>query len=135
MILRKYGNRVLSVTPNFDARAMTEIGFMRDGAVQLSADEFDAKYSRVDLRELTAESKGDVQGDVEEAVLASLQQQLEALDASLDARSVLVVENAAGVDQAKTRGRQTTIVVEGENRLVFEFSIDPPLRVGIYRER
>ena len=31
MIVRRYGNRIQSVTPNFNARAMTEIGFVRSG--------------------------------------------------------------------------------------------------------
>jgi hypothetical protein len=30
---------------------------------------------------------------------------------------------------------QTTRVVQNANRLYFQFSIDPPLRVGIYRRK
>ena len=135
MILRKYGTKVLSVTPNFDSRAMTEIGFMRDGALSMSADDVAERYERLDGRELAATAKGEVQGDVEDAVLADLREQLDKLVASLGDGATLLIENEQGVDQPKTRGRQTTIVVDGENRLIFEYTVDPPLRLSILRPR
>jgi hypothetical protein len=133
MILRRYGRNVLSVTPNFDSRAMTEIGFMRDGKFSLPFEEFQEQYERTGGSELSAVENGDVQGDVEDAVLRAIREQLEAVEASAGAGSVVLVENDA--DQAKTRGTQTTIVVGGENRLRFQYSVDPPLRVGIYRHK
>jgi hypothetical protein len=135
LILRRYGNKVASVTPNFDSRAMTEIGFVRDGSASMSTDEFESRYERVEGHELRADATGDVQGVVEERLLADLQRQLTELSASLPAGSALLIENESGVDHPKTRGRQTTTVVGTENRLVFDFTIDPPLRVGVYRPR
>ncbi|MGH7500996.1 MAG: hypothetical protein ACREL7_04490 [Longimicrobiales bacterium] len=131
-IVRRYGNKVQSVTPNFDSRAMTEIGFVRGGEVSLSAEEFEKTFDRLFGRELRAKAEGEVQGDVEDAVLASLAEQLEALAAEAGDGSLLVIENQQGVDQPKTRGRQTTIVVDGENRLVFEYTVEPPLRIGVF---
>jgi hypothetical protein len=135
LILRRYGNKVSTVTPNFDSRAMSEIGFVREGNVTMTAEEFAEKYVRTDGRELRAQAAGDVQAVVEEQMLADLRRQLIELDAALPAGSVILIENEAGVDHPRTRGRQTTTVVGTENRLAFEFTIDPPLRVGVYRSR
>jgi len=135
MILRRYGRKILSVRPNFDSRAMTEIGFVRDGEAELGIDEFEERYARRDGREFTAQARGDVQGEVEDSVLATLQEQLTALEAGLESGAVLLIENEQGVDQPKTRGTQTTTVVASENRLVFEYTIEPPLRLGIYAAR
>lgn len=134
MILRRYGNRVQSVRPNFDGLAITEIGFQRDHELSLDADEFAARYERVGSHELTATAEGDVQREVEDAMLAELRGQLETIESGLDADIVLLVENA-GTDAAKPRGRQTTHVVADENRYHFAYSVDPPLRVGVYRRR
>jgi hypothetical protein len=133
MILRRYGRNVLSVTPNFDSRAMTEIGFMRDGKLSLPFEEFEAGYERTGGEQLTATETGDVQGDVEDAVLHAVRDRLLALDREAGDGSVLFIEN--DIDQAKTRGSQTTMVVGGENRLRFQYTIDPPLRVGIYQRK
>jgi len=131
-IVRRYGSKIQSVTPNFDSRAMTEIGFVRGSELSLSAEEFEQQYHRLSGRELRAKAEGDVQGDVEDAVLASLTEQLEALAAEAGDGALLLIENEQGVDHPKTRGRQTTIVVDGENRLVFEYTVDPPLRIGVF---
>ncbi|MCI0433665.1 MAG: hypothetical protein L0271_08445 [Gemmatimonadetes bacterium] len=131
MIVRRYGQRIQSVTPNFNASAMTEIGFVRGNELSVPVEEFESTYRRVDERRLTAEAKGEVQGEVEEAVLIALREQLEALEAAAGG-SVLLVENEPGVDLPKTRGRQNTIVRDGENRFVFEYTIDPPLRIGVW---
>ena len=135
MILRRYGNTIHSVTPNFDSRAMTEIGFTRDGQMTVPANEFVETYERLDGRELTAEASGDVQGDVEDGVLASLREQLDGLHREVGEERVLLIENQMGKDQAKTRGSQTTKVVENANRLYFQYTIDPPLKVGIYHRK
>ena len=132
MIVRRYGNRIQSVTPNFNARAMTEIGFVRSGDLSLSAEEFEARYRRTDGKSLTAESKGEVQGEVEDAVLAALLEQLEALETATGGSAVLMFENEHGVDLPKTRGRQNTIAQDGENRLTFYYTVDPPLRIGVW---
>jgi hypothetical protein len=135
LILRRYGNKITSVTPNFDSRAITEIGFVRDGGITLTAEEFAEKYVRTEGKELRAEAAGDVQAVVEEQLLADLRRQLQNLTDALPAGAILLIENEAGVDQPKTRGRQATTVVGNENRLAFEFTIDPPLRLGVYRPR
>ncbi len=132
MIVRRYGQRIQSVTPNFNASAMTEIGFVRGSALALPVEEFETKYRRVRGEALTAEARGEVQGEVEEAVLATLLEKLEAVEASAGEGAVVMFENEQGVDLPKTRGRQNTVMREGENRLTFEYTIDPPLRVGIW---
>jgi hypothetical protein len=135
MIVRRYGSSVLSVVPNFDSRAMTEIGFNRDGRLTIPTEEFQRTYERAQGHELTAQAEGTVQGDVEEAVLASLSEQLHRLAGELKPEELLLIENEPGVDQAKTRGTQTTTVEAGENRLRFGYVVDPPLKVGVYRRR
>jgi hypothetical protein len=135
MIVRRYGITVLSVMPNFDSRAMTEVGFTRDGRLTIPTEEFERAYERVGGHELTARAEGAVQADVEDNVLASLSEQLHRLSGELKADELLLIENEPGKDQAKTRGSQTTTVEAGENRLRFEYVIDPPLKVGVFQRR
>jgi hypothetical protein len=135
MILRRYGNKVHSVTTNFDSRAMTEIGFMRDNAVSMTADEFESKYARAELHELTAQATGDVQGEVEEKVLADLRDQLTALESAAGPGGIVLIESESGIDYPKTRGTQNTIVEGMDNKLVFGYTIAPPLRVGTWRPK
>lgn len=136
MIFRRYGNSVVSITPNFDARAITEISFTRSGEEAITADEFEDRFRRSDGRELTAHAEGEIQSEAKNQVLDDVQRQLEALDReTTSAGAVLLIENRPGHDPAKTRGLQTTKVVGVTNRLHFEYSIDPPLKVGIYVER
>src|SRR5690606_32799968 len=96
MILRRYGTTVQSVDPNFDARAMTEIGFRRNGQLSISAEEFEARYEKVDERALTAESEGDVKDEAERALLDDLLAQLRALEEEVGEDHVLVVESEQG---------------------------------------
>jgi hypothetical protein len=135
MILRRYGNNIHSVTPNFDSRAMTEIGFMRSGEWTIPANEFAEQYERVEGRELTASAAGEVQGVVEDTLLADLRKELQSLEDGAGRNSVLMIENEQGKDLAKTRGVQTTKVVQGTNRLHFQYTVDPPLKVGIYQRK
>jgi hypothetical protein len=132
MIVRRYGARVHRVTPRFDARALTEIGFTKE-AETWPAKEFDARYACGETRELTAHAEGDVKHAVEDALLTSLREQLEALAAGLADGEVLRVENRPGVDQPKTRDSTSGEVVAGERRLHFTYTVDPPLRVTICR--
>lgn len=134
MIVRRYGRNIQSVTPNFDAHAMTEVGFVR-GEWSMGADEFEQKYVRKGGREITAASQGDVQNQVEQAVLESLREQLASFEASLGEDELLMIEDEPGVHYPKTRGRQLTAATSGANRLSFEYTIDPPLHVGVYRSR
>ena len=135
MILRRYGRNYLSVTPNFDSRAMTEIGFRRDGEVSLEADEFGDRYEAVSNSDLSPHAAGDVQGEVEDELLKQLSEQLSALENGLEDGHVLVVENEQGVDHPKTRGKQGSDASGPDTRLTFEYTVDPPLRIGIYRAK
>lgn len=135
MIFRKYGKSYHSVVPNFDSRAMTEVGFQKIGDEPVEASEFEGAYERVDGRELTALAEGSVQDEVEKQMLASLRTQLLEYEKSVGDDAVLVVESEQGKDYPKTREKTTTKVLGNENRLHFERTIDPPLRIGVYRKR
>ena len=67
-------------------------------------------------------------------LLHSLREQLLALEAAAG-DGVVVVQSEQGVDYPKTRHTQTTQVVGGANRLYFRFTVEPPLRVAVYRRR
>ncbi len=135
MIVRRYGTAVQSVVPNFDSRAMTEIGFQRTSDFSLPADEFFDRYEKVDERALDATAEGDVKDEAEQALLATLRERLDALEAEVGAGHVLMVESQPGQDYPKTRDRTEVRVVGYENRLYFYWTIEPPLRIGIYREK
>lgn len=136
MIVRRYGSTVQSVEPNFDSRAMTEVGFQRTSELSLPADEFFGRYERVEVRALTAATEGDVKDEAEQAVLASLREQIDAMERELGEGQLLLVENQPGLDYPKTRDRTTTIVVGGvENRLHFSWTVDPPLKLAVFRRR
>lgn len=135
MIAKRYGSRIQSVTPNFDAHAMNEIGFQRDNEWAGNADEFFESYEKIETHELTAAAEGEVQGEAEEKLLASLHTQLLAIAKTVAADGVLLIESEQGVDYPKTRHTQTNQVVGHENRLYFRFTVEPPLRVAVYRRR
>jgi hypothetical protein len=135
MILRRYGNSVHSVDPNFDARAMNEIGFQKNGTLSLAWDEFEERYQRREGHALVARAEGYVQQEAEEQVLKELGDQLRQLQQQLEAGSVLLIESELGKDYPKTREKQKTIVVGAENRLHFERTVDPPLKVAVYAEQ
>jgi hypothetical protein len=134
VIAKRYGTRVQSVRPNFDANAMNEIGFQRDNEWVEPADDFFEQYEKVETHELTAAAEGDVQGEAEEKLLHSLEEQLLAV-AKTVGDGVLLIESEQGVDYPKTRHTQTSQVVGHENRFFFRFTVEPPLRVAIYRKR
>ena len=135
MIFKRYGTMLHSVRPNFDANAMTEISFRRDKEAELTPEELEEKYERTGERELTAASEGLVKSLAEHAALFSLEEQVLDLERQSGAYGVLVAENATGQDAPKTRSTQRTLVEEGENLLLFTFTIQPPLRFAIYRLR
>lgn len=135
MILRKYGKSYHSVTPNFDSRAMTEIGFQKSGEQTLEVPEFEAAYERLEGRELTAVAEGTVQDQVEKDMLEALRKQLVDLEQGLDDNAVVVIESEQGKDYPKTREKTTNAVVGNENKLHFQRYIEPPLRVAVYRKR
>jgi hypothetical protein len=135
MILRRYGTRIQAVSPNFDSRAMNEIGFTKDDSFLMDWDEFTKTYQCVDSHELTATAEGDVQTEAEQRTLESLRQQLDQLLAGLKPGAVAFIESEMGKDYPKLREKQTTTVVGTENRLHFARYIEPPLRIGIYEPR
>src|SRR5690606_21682401 len=98
MIARRYGATVQSVVPNFDSRAMTEIGFLRTSDLSLDAEEFEALYEKVDERALTATAEGDVKDEAEIELLARLREQIEALEAEVGPDHLLLVESQTGRD-------------------------------------
>jgi len=134
VIAKRYGNKIHSVQPNFDARAMNEVGFTRDHDWSMDAQEFSETYEQVEKHDLTAAAEGEIQGEAEETLLTSLQDQLVAVSQAANDGVVLVLSEQ-GVDYPKTRHTQTTRVVEGSNRLYFRFSVEPPLRVAVFRTR
>ena len=133
MIPRRYGNNVQSVVANFDSKALTEVGFRRDHEVSIDAEGFLGDYEKLSEHSLVAEAEGDVQDQVESVMLDKVLAQLTALEENLAEGECLFIESDKGSDYPKTRTRQKNVVVEGENRLYFYSTIDPPLRFGLYR--
>jgi hypothetical protein len=135
MILRRYGTSYQSVDLNFDSKALNEIAFRRDHEASIPSDEFEEVYATVARHDLDAEAEGDVQDQTEQLLLERLAARIRELDAGLGEAEVLVVENEAGNDWPKTRQRTTNVIVEGENRLRFHYTVAPPLRVSVRRRR
>lgn len=136
MLVRRYGKVVQSVVPNFDSRAMNEIGFVRTNDLAIEAAEFERDFERVGEESLVASAEGDVKVEVEQEVLDDLRGQIEEIIARLEDGMVLLVESQPGRDYPKMRDRTKVKVVGGlENRLHFTWTVDPPLRLGIYRRR
>jgi hypothetical protein len=135
MIFRRYGTSLQSVDLNFDSKALTEIGFRKNGERAEPADEFSSGWERVRGHELAATSEGAVQDEVERGLLKDLEGQIRRLEAELGPGDVLVVESEQGTDYPKTRTQTRTVAVGGENRLRFITTVHPPLRVAIYRKR
>lgn len=134
MILRRYGSHVHSVDLNFDSKALTEIGFRRDHGFSIPTSEFEERYGLVQSHEVTALSEGPVHDEAEQALLRDMESQVRALEAGLGEGEVLLVQSEQGVDYPKTRTEQKNLLVEGENRLYFYVRVEPPLRVGRYRQ-
>lgn len=135
MILRRYGQTVQSVELDFDSKALTEVGFRRDGAHSMPVDEFDAGYEQVEVHELAETTEGDVHDEVEAALLKKMETDVRAILDGMGEDEVLYVESQQGVDHPKTRSTTTNVIVEGENRLHFTVRLDPPLRLGVYRKK
>ena len=131
MILKRYGTSFHSVTPNFNPTAITEIGFMRDRARTIRADDFDARYRLVDEHELGAEADAGVQRHAERELLEKLDRALAERVGSLEEGQVLIVRNERD-DWPKTRERREAVIVDGENRFHFHWWVDPPLKVAVY---
>jgi hypothetical protein len=133
MIFRRYGSSYHSVDTNFDSLALNEVAFRRNREESIAVDAFESGFETVSSHDLVAEAEGDVQDHTEQRLLDELRGRLEGLGQGLDASHVLVVENDAGNDWPKTRQKTTNVIVEGENRLRFHYSVAPPLRVTVRR--
>ena len=135
MIYKRYGSAYQSVEVDFDARAMTEIGFRRDRKNSIPVEDIESSWDRVDERALTATAEGPVQYEAESAVLEALREQLDAYMSELGSGEILLLESEAGADYPKLREKRDDVLVEGRNAFYFRWSVDPPLRVARYRKR
>lgn len=133
MIFRRYGSSYQSVDLNFDSLALNEIAFRRNREESIPAEDFDDAFETVATHELVAEAEGDVQDETETVLLQRLEDKIAELRAALGAGEVLVVENEQGHDWPKTKQKTSNVVVEGENRLHFDYSVAPPLRITVRR--
>ena len=133
MIFRRYGTSFHSVDLNFDSLALSEVGFRRNREQSMPVEDFDASYDLVETHEIVAEAEGEVQDHTEQVLLDKLEEQIDALRSGLEEGEVLVVENEQGHDYPKTKQQTSNVIVEGENRLHFEYTIAPVLRIGLYR--
>jgi len=132
VILRRYGSTLESVVPRFEARALSEIGFRRDGIRSAVAEDFFETHEKVEERELTAEAEGPVQDEAEEELLQTLEAKLRTLEEGLSKDEVVVLLNDR-TEHPKTKDLKEQVLVEGQNRFYFRWRVEPPLRVGIYR--
>jgi hypothetical protein len=132
MIFRRYGNTYHSVEVNFDSKALNEIGFRRDGAESIASDELKS-FEKKTAHELVAEAEGSVQDETEQTLLQRLAEQLLAIDRNLGQGELLVVDNDQGNDWPKTKQHTKNVIVAGENKLHFTYSMAPPLRATVWR--
>jgi hypothetical protein len=135
MILKQDGTTYQSVETNFDSRALNEIAFRRDRQFSIPTEEFETGYEMVREEAFTAEAEGDVHDAAEGELLDTLEEKVKAAVAALAEGEVLVVASREGADYPKTRDTKKNVVVDGENRLYFYWSVEPPLRMGVYRKK
>ena len=135
MILRRYGTTFQSVDVSFDSLALNEVTFRRNRETSIPAEEVDSAFEIASTHELVAEAEGDVQDATEQLLLDRLEAQIAELLDGLGHGEVLVVENEQGHDWPKTRQKTSNVVVDGENRLHFVYTLAPPLRISVRRPR
>ena len=135
MIFRRYGSSYHSVDTNFDSLALNEIAFRRNREESIGVDELESQFETVATHDLEAEAEGDVQDHTEQELLRRLEAKLTALRDEAGDLGVVVVENEQGNDWPKTRQKTSNVIVEGENRLHFHYSVAPPLRVTVRRRK
>ena len=130
MIIRRYGNRYHSVTLDFDPAAMTEVGFRRDHENDWDAEEFDSEYEMVREEHIIADATDTVQEKAEREMLVALEEQFNAVYATLEDAQLLSILSKSGVDYPRTRYDRSTL---GEKD--FTYTLDRPLRLGIWAKR
>lgn len=133
MIFKQYGTSFQSVDLNFESKALNEIGFRRNHQESVPTEEVESGWKHVTTHELSTTAEGSVQDHTEQVLLDRLEAEIQKLLDGLGEEEVLVVENESGADYPKTRQETKNVVVEGENRLHFSYSMAPPLRVAVYR--
>ena len=133
MIFRRYGTAYQSVDLNFDSLALNEVAFRRNREESIPAADFDASFLTLATHELIAEAEGYVQDHTEDVLLRKLAVQIEELRGALGDAEILVVENELGHEWPKTKQKTSNVIVEGENRLHFQYTVAPPLRVSVRR--
>lgn len=135
MIFRRYGTAYHSVEPHFDSLALNEISFRRDRRESVPADDFVSSFDTVASHELIEEAEGDVQDHTEQALLAKLEARIQELMRDLAESEVLVVENEQGRDWPRTKQKTSNVMIDGENRLHFRYTVAPPMRMTVRRRR
>ena len=135
LIFRRYGSSYHSVETNFDSLALNEIAFRRNREESIAVDDLESQFETVATHALDAEAEGDVQDHTEQELLKKLEAKLTELRDGAGDSDVLVVENEQGNDWPKTRQKTSNVIVEGENRLRFHYSVAPPLRVTVRRRK
>jgi len=135
VIFRRYGTSYQSVDIDFDAKALNDVGFRRNRQRTIPVDGFLDSYTLIERVELETEAEGLVQYETKQMLLDRLEVEVEELAGRLPEGGVLVVENESGHDYPKTRQQTSNVVEDGENRLHFDYSMSPALRVALYRPR
>jgi hypothetical protein len=135
-VFRLYGSTYQSVGFEFEAKALNEVGFRRDREASIPAEELEERYEPIETVELVSDAQGNVQNETEQLLLDRLLEKAETAIAKLPEGGIAVVENErGGRDQPKPRQKIGNVVERGENRLHFEYTIDPPLRITLYAPR
>lgn len=132
MIYKRYGTSYHSVDVDFKAEALNEIGFRRNRQESFPTEELDERYRHVKTVELAAEASGAVQNDTEQVLLDRLKEKLDAALEDVPDGGIAVVENESGHDYPRTHQETKTVVERGENKLHFDYSMSPALRVALY---
>lgn len=135
MIFRRYGTTYQSVDLDFAAEALNEVGFRRNREASIPVDDFESRYEHLETVELDAEAEGTVQNDTEQDLLDALAAKVREQMGRLPEGGILVVENENGRDYPRTHQETKNVVERGENKLRFAYSVDPALRVALYRPR
>ncbi len=135
MIYKQYGEKYQSVDTNFDAKAMTEVGFRRNRTDSFEVSELGQRFEKYDTVELTAEAEGAVQTETEQGMLDTLSGKIDEVMSAMPEGAIAVVENESGHDYPKPRQEIKNVIEEGENKLHFHYSMSPALRFGLYRPK
>lgn len=135
MIFRRYGSAYHSVDTNFDSLALNEIAFRRNRDESIAVEDMESGFETVASHELVAEAEGEVQDHTEQELLSKLEAKLTAVRGEAGDSGLVVVENDQGNDWPKTRQKTSNVIVEGENKLRFHYSVAPPLRVTVRRRK